>query len=82
MIKTFGDRGTRDLYYGRRSSRTFRFPPNIISAANKKLDMIDAADTLDDLRLPPGNRLHALHGELEGLYSIRVNSRWRIVGPV
>ena len=41
--------------------------------------MIDAADTLDDLRIPPGNRLHALHGELEGLYSIRVNSQWRIV---
>ena len=41
--------------------------------------MIDAADTLDDLREPPGNRLHALRGELTGLYSIRVNDQWRIV---
>ncbi len=41
--------------------------------------MIDAADTLDDLREPPGNRLHALRGKLTGLYSIRVNDQWRIV---
>ena len=41
--------------------------------------MIDAADNLDDLRVPPGNRLHALRGDFEGLYAIRVNDQWRIV---
>ena len=47
--------------------------------ALRKLDMLDYAETLNDLASPPGNRLEALHGSLRGLHSIRVNERWRIV---
>jgi len=56
-----------------------RFPPTIISAALRKLDVLAAAHELVDLRMPPGNRLEALKGGLEGFYSIRINDQWRIV---
>ncbi|KAA5804851.1 plasmid maintenance system killer protein [Alkalicaulis satelles] len=49
------------------------------AVAARKLDMIEAADRLDDLRAPPGNRLEALKGDLAGRYSIRVNAQWRII---
>jgi toxin HigB-1 len=51
----------------------------MMPAALRKLDMIDAAGDLSDLRVPPGNRLEALRGGLAGPYSIRVNDQWRIV---
>lgn len=47
--------------------------------ARRKLDMLHYADTLDDLRSPPGNRLEVLRGELKGCHSIRINDRWRLV---
>jgi len=50
-----------------------------MNAALRKLDMLDAAYRLNDLRKPPGNRLELLKGELAGYYSIRVNEQWRIV---
>ena len=48
-------------------------------AARRKLAAVDAAERLDDLRLPPGNRLEALHGDRAGQHAIRINSQWRIV---
>jgi proteic killer suppression protein len=48
-------------------------------AARRKLAMLDAAEHLEDLRVPPGNRLEALRGDREGQYSIRVNAQWRVV---
>ena len=77
-IRSFGDTATADLYHGRNSSRVRRFPQNIVSAALRKLDILNAAHKLDDLRSPPGNRLEALKGDLEGFHSIRVNDQWRI----
>ena len=56
-----------------------RLPPEIHSTAVRKLDMLNAAADLRDLRVPPGNRLEALRGDLEGRHSIRVNDQWRIV---
>ncbi|QBR71888.1 plasmid maintenance system killer protein [Beijerinckiaceae bacterium] len=50
----------------------------VSSVAIRKLDMVDAAVTLDDLRSPPGNRLEALKGDRAGQYSIRINDRWRV----
>lgn len=50
----------------------------IATAALKKLAMLDAADILEDLRIPPGNRLEALKGDRSGQYSIRVNAKWRL----
>ena len=53
--------------------------PRIERAALRKLVMLDAAESLDDLRVPPGNRLEPLKGKMGGLYSVRVNDQWRIV---
>jgi toxin HigB-1 len=77
-IRSFGDPATADLYHGRNTARSRRFPQAIVSVALRKIDVLNAAHKLDDLRSPPGNRLEALKGDLEGLYSIRVNAQWRI----
>ena len=79
MIVSFGDRATEDLFHGIRSSRVRRFPPNMAKTALKKLDILNAAHSLDDLLIPPGNRLEALIGDLQGFYSIRINNQWRII---
>lgn len=76
MIVSFADRDTEALF---RRERVKRIDSRIQRAALKKLLMLDAATTLDDLRAPPGNRLEALKGERAGQYSIRVNDQWRIV---
>lgn len=77
-IRSFGDPATADLYHGRNTARSRRFPRSIVSVALRKIDVLNAAHKLDDLRSPPGNRLEALKGDLEGFYSIRVNDQWRI----
>lgn len=79
MIVSFGDPGTEALYHGSADRRTRRFPRDIVKASLRKLDMLAAAVTLEDLRVPPGNRLEALKGDLKGEHSIRVNDQWRIV---
>ena len=79
MIVSFGDDATSDIYHGKNTHRIKRFPPDIICPAFRKLDMINAADLLVDLREPPGNRLEALKGDLAGYYSICVNDKWRII---
>ena len=79
MIISFADRVTEDLYHGISNARVRRLPQQIISSTLYKLDVLNAAQALDDLRSPPGNRLEPLKGDLAGLYSIRINSQWRIV---
>jgi proteic killer suppression protein len=79
MIKNFGTRATEDLYHGIRSARVRRIPSDIRAPALRKLDRLDHARTLDDLRSPPGNRLEALKGDRKGWHSIRINDQWRIV---
>ncbi len=79
MIRSFGDAATEDLYHGRQTSRVRRLPQTIIPIALRKLDVINAARELVDLRMPPGNRLEALKGDKEGFYSIRINDQWRII---
>lgn len=79
MISSFGDNATADLYHGRISNRVRRFPPNVQRLALRKLDILNAAYRLEDLREPPGNRLKALKGYLAGYHSIRVNDQWRII---
>lgn len=75
MIRSFRDRET-ERFWGGRASR--RFPQDIRRSAQRKLELIDAAGRLDDLRLPPGNRLEALAGNRQGQHSIRINQQWRI----
>ena len=79
MIHSFGDAATEDLYHARTTSRARRFPQTILPAALRKLDVLNAARDLSDLRAPPGNRLEALKGDFAGFYSIRINDQWRIV---
>jgi proteic killer suppression protein len=79
VIESFGDSATSDLYHGRNTNRVRRFPPEIKRLAIRKLDVLNAAQTLDDLREPLGNRLKSLKGEFAGYHSIRVNDQWRIV---
>jgi toxin HigB-1 len=79
MILSFGDRATEDLYHGRFGKRARRFPNTIMRVALRKLDMLNAAHELEDLLVPPGNRLESLKGNLEGFHSIRINDQWRIV---
>ena len=78
MIISFGDVVTEQIYNGETSARTRRFG-ELLGAVERKLDMIEAAHRLEDLRGPPGNRLEALKGRLNGFHSIRVNDQWRIV---
>ena len=79
MIVSFGDPATEALYHGAPDRRTRRFPHDIVKTSLRKLDMLEAAVVLEDLRVPPGNRLETLKGELKGRHSIRVNDQWRIV---
>lgn len=76
MITNFGDKRTERLYDG---DHVKGFPPDAIKAVWRKLDMLNRAYTLEDLRIPPANRLEALKGDLQRFYSIRVNDRWRVV---
>lgn len=75
MIQSFRDRDTERLF-NRQPVR--RFGPTVLKAALRKLRMVDAAVRLDDLRVPPGNRLERLRGDRAGQHSIRINDQWRI----
>ena len=77
MITSFGDRAIAALFHGERVPK--QLPASIRSATLRKLDMLNAATCLRDLSSPPGNRLEALEGRLQGLFSIRVNQQWRLV---
>jgi proteic killer suppression protein len=75
VIKTFADKRTKDLY---ETGKAKRFPPDVAKRAARKLEYVDLATTLEDLRTPPGNRLHTLEGDREGQHSISINDQWRI----
>jgi proteic killer suppression protein len=79
MIVSFGDKATEALFHGQPGHLFRRFPPTVITAALRKLDTLNAASQLNELRSPPGNRLEPLRGTLEGFYSIRVNDQWRLI---
>lgn len=75
MIRSFSDKDTEDLY---RTGKSRRLPPEITRRAIRRLEYIDLATSLDDLKVPPSNRLHALKKDREGQYSISINDQWRI----
>ncbi|MEW6381908.1 MAG: type II toxin-antitoxin system RelE/ParE family toxin [bacterium] len=75
MIKTFADKETQQLFT---TGKSKRLPPSLIRRAIRRLEYIDLAATLNDLRVPPSNRLHALTGDREGQFSLSVNEQWRI----
>jgi toxin HigB-1 len=75
MIRSFADAQTELIWSGQRSRK---LPPNIQAVALRKLRLVNNARNLQDLRVPPGNRLEALKGDRAGQYSIRINDQWRI----
>ena len=79
MILNFGDQATEDLFHGEDSKEARKIPNNIWSVARRKLDMVNAAHVLQDLKAPPNNRLEILRGDLKGSYSIRINQQYRII---
>lgn len=79
MIQTFADTGTVDIYKGLDSRAARRtLPKELWPAARRKLHWIDSADTINALRVPPGNRLEALKANRVGRWSIRINDQFRI----
>jgi len=75
MIKTFADKETEQVFVKGKSKR---LPPDLIPRAIRRLEYIHWATVLNDLKVPPSNRLHALKGDREGQYSISINDQWRI----
>lgn len=76
MIKSFGNRETEKIWHGIMSKK---LPPQIQNTARRKLRMINSSANINDLRVPPANRLEKLSGNYSGYYSIRVNQQWRIM---
>lgn len=74
MIRTFADKDARALFEGRHVKRWIR----VEAVAMRKLAMLHRAAKLDDLRVPPANRLEALRGDRAGQYSIRINDQYRV----
>ena len=75
MIKSFAGKTTEALFA---TGKAKRVPNEVAKRAVRKLDMIDSAYCIEDLRVPPGNKLHALTGNREGQWAISVNDQWRI----
>lgn len=75
MIKSFADKATAAVFHG---LEVRNLPKTIQSAARRKLMLIDAATSIQALRVPPGNRLEMLKGDRKGRWSIRINEQWRI----
>lgn len=75
MIRSFADAETKKVFERQRSRR---LPPDVQRSAHRKLLLLDAAEALGDLRIPPGNRLERLTGDRAGQHSIRINDQWRV----
>jgi toxin HigB-1 len=75
MIKSFTDKRTQELYSKGTSKK---FPADVASRAARKLEYVNLAEQLEDLKVPPGNRLHPLSGNRQGQYAISINDQWRI----
>ncbi|QIK64029.1 plasmid maintenance system killer [Leucobacter viscericola] len=75
MIRSFGSKDTERLW---RRERVPSIDPRIHQVALRKLRQVGSAESLDDLRIPPGNRLEQLRGDRAGQYSVRINNQWRI----
>ncbi len=75
VIRGFADRETERIWHEQTSRR---FPANMQQRALNKLALLNRAARIEDLRVPPGNRLEALHGRREGQHSIRINDQWRL----
>lgn len=75
MIQTFADKATAAVFA---NERVRKFPPDVLHIMRRKLDLLDKAERLADLRSPPGNRLEALRGNRSDQFSLRINDQWRL----
>jgi toxin HigB-1 len=75
VVRTNADRRTKELYD---SGKSKRFPPGVWERALRKLEYLDLATSVNDLKLPPSNRLHKLERGRVGRYSISINDQWRV----
>ena len=78
VIRGFADKVTQDLYHGKNSKDARRIPKSIWKVVQRRLDLLNRAASLRDLRVPPNNRLEKLRGDLEGFHSIRINDQYRV----
>lgn len=76
MIKEFGDKESEKIWNGIRSKK---LPNKIQHIVRRKLRMLNSAQDVNDLRIPPANRLEKLKGDLKEYYSVRINNQWRII---
>jgi toxin HigB-1 len=79
MIVSFGDKTTEDIFHGLDTKAARRVAQVLWARVQAKLDLLNASTTLEDLRVPPSNRLEKLRGDSAGLYSVRVNDQYRVV---
>jgi proteic killer suppression protein len=79
VIRTLADDTTRDIWNGVNTKAARRTPRELWPIGRRTLDQIDAVTRVDDLKVPPGNRLHALAGDLRGYHAVRVDDQYRIV---
>jgi proteic killer suppression protein len=78
VIKSFKDKTTEAVFDGLNTKGSRKFPANLHNVAKRKLDYLNVAKRIEDLKVPPGNRLEALSGHLKDFHSIRINDQWRI----
>ena len=79
MILSFRNRATEDIFNGEDTKKARKVcPRNLWNVAQRKLDLVDSATSLDDLRIPPNNRLEVLVDDRQGQYNIRINDQYRI----
>ena len=79
MIKSFKNKGTENIFNGRNTKDARKTcPQSLWKTTSRKLDRLDSVSVLEDLKVPPGNMLEALKGDLKGTYSIRINDQYRI----
>lgn len=79
MIVNFAGKMAQAIYDGVNSKQARRFPQDLHAKARRLLDQLNAAPTLEFMKIPPGNRLEKLSGNLKGFWSLRVNDQWRII---
>jgi proteic killer suppression protein len=79
VISSFGDATAADIYNGSDTKAARKIPRELWDRVQRKLDSLNACTSIEDLRIPPANRLEKLKGNLAGFYSIRVNQQYRIV---
>jgi toxin HigB-1 len=79
VIQSIKDKLTQDIFDGLNSKEARKLNGNLHSIARRKLDQLNAAIRLEDLSIPPGNKLKALSGNMKGWHSVRINDQWRII---